>query len=244
MLSARVAREAVVPGAEVGHLVQPAAALEVEGVVDGDALARCLREAAGCRLRGLCRGRLSGGGGGGCLAALHRVIPRLSALHVMVALGARKLAGAGRGAPVAVREHVLAPLGATEAVVQAQGRDKVSAALDCLLVDGPRVAAAVGVLNRDGRVVTASGADPVAAGVGAVGVVDVLHDVAVAVDRVVGRTAVGTPDAVALAGVEVAGHVVDGHALDAERAACGEVAPQKLVLVRLDVREVCHVSPP
>ena len=162
----------------------------------------------------------------------------------MVALRARKLAGASRGAPVAVREHVLAPLGATEAVVQAQGSDEVRAALDCLLVNRPRVAAAVRVLDADGGVVAASGADSVAAGVGAVGVVDVLHDVAVAVDRVVRRAAVGTPDAVALAGVEVAGHVVDGHTHDAERAACGEVAPQKLVLVRLDVREVCHVSPP
>ena len=165
-------------------------------------------------------------------------------LHVVVALGAGQLARAGRGAPIAVREHVLAPLGAAQAVVQAQGRHEVRAALDCLLVDRPRVAAAVRVLDGDGRVVAASGADSVAAGVGAVGVVDVLHDVAVAVDRIVRRAAVGTPGAVALAGVEVARHVVDGHALDAERAACGEVAPQKLVLVRLDVREVCHVSPP
>ena len=158
----------------------------------------------------------------------------------MVALGARKLAGASRGAPVAVREHVLAPLGATQAVVQAQGRDKVCAALDCLLVDRPRVAAAVGVLDGDGRIVAASSADSVAAGVGAVEIVDVLHDVAVAVDRVVRRAAVGAPDAVALAGVEVARHVVDRDALDAERTARREVAPQKLVLVRLDVCEVCH----
>ena len=39
---ARVASESVVASAEIGHLVQPATTLEMEGVVDGCALARCL----------------------------------------------------------------------------------------------------------------------------------------------------------------------------------------------------------
>ena len=39
---ARVASETIIASAEVGHLAQPSASLEMEGVVDGDALARCL----------------------------------------------------------------------------------------------------------------------------------------------------------------------------------------------------------
>ena len=42
VLSARIPCKAVVPDAEVRHLVQPTGALEVEGVVDRDTLARCL----------------------------------------------------------------------------------------------------------------------------------------------------------------------------------------------------------
>ena len=247
MLSARVAREAVVAGTEVSHLVQPAATFEVQRVVYGNTGASGARETARRALR---RRRRSGGRRGlhsrrGRLrAADHRVVPLDGALHVVVALRASQLAGAGRGRPVLVREHVHHPCRAAQPVVQAQRRHEVRTALDSGLVNRPRAARAVGVFDADGRVVAAARADAVAASVGAVGVVDVLHDVAVAVDRVVGRAAVGGPDAVALGCIEVTRHMVDRDALDAEGSSRREVAAEELVLVRLDVREICHVSPP
>ena len=113
-------------------------------------------------------------------------------------------------------------------------------AFDCLLVNRPRVASAVGVLNADGGVVAAPRSDSVAAGPCAVGVVDVLRDVAVAVDAVMSRGPRSAPDAVALVAGEVSSHVVDCHAPDAERTASREVAAEQHVLIRLDVCEVCH----